>query len=182
MSYLPMVRRNRSGQGCQAKNTTSAAMGSVEIFFAALEASAALALPASAGCAYLCFGTGKVSSRKMEKGDNLDIEAPYAFAYGIGEGVPKLMFLDNALGTHYTVMLNDFKKIVDVHSKNSVGEYISILKISYRDCLKLLVSYTRIERTLLDDLARSLKIIRLTKLIKSRAVLLTGVDFSAFFL
>ena len=101
----------------------------------------------------------------------IQLNAPYAVAYGDRPGVNKIEFMDNANGWHYTFMLNDFKKIFDIH-KTTSSAHIGLLQVSYRDCRKLLICLSKYENDIKREFSQFISIVSKTKLARLDVLLI----------
>ena len=79
----------------------------------------------------------------------------YSFGYGDKEGVWKLMLGNDDEGTHYTLLFNDYKRIIDLHKTTTVkGEkkkYDSIVQMRYYTYLRFSVMYSKLRLPLIKN-------------------------------
>jgi hypothetical protein len=112
---------------------------------------------------------------KNNKNTLIRIDAPYAIAYGDLPGVNKIIFMDNLKQWHYTLMQNDYDKVLDLHKTRGPKEWDGIIKIGYRDCTKLLVGFSKYEETITRKFIQIFRTISLGKLIRLNAILMPEV-------
>lgn len=133
-------------------------------------------LPAIAPIAYLCCGTGRKMKRHKP---HIKTDGRYAFGYGDQEGRHKIMFWDKKQGFHYTILMNDKRKLLDIHKTIDIpGQYAQpeVLKMSYRDCLKLLAGLAKLEKEIQGLFTQIVEVIGLRKLHQMKAALLPEID------
>ncbi len=98
----------------------------------------------------------------------------YAFGYGDKENLFKIMFWDDKEKTHLTILINGYKKEVDVHKtinrEGGVTDHESILKISFYSLFRFLAVHSKVQIQLLKKYWFS-NTIGIGKLIRIDAVL-----------
>jgi hypothetical protein len=113
----------------------------------------------------------KFESRNIIKTDL----SHYAFGYGDKENLFKIMFWDDKEKSHFTILINGYKKELDVHKtinrENGIKEYESILKISFYTLFRFLALHSKVQFHLLRKYWFS-NSVNIGKLIRLDAMLL----------
>src|ERR1035437_9759155 len=90
-----------------------------------------------------------IESRDIVKTDL----AHYSFGYGDKENLFKIMFWDDKEKTHFTILINGYKKELDIHKtinrENGVTDHESILKISFYSLFRFLAVHSKVQIQLL---------------------------------
>jgi hypothetical protein len=98
----------------------------------------------------------------------------YAFGYGDKENRFKIMFWDDKEKSHFTILINGYKKELDVHKtinrEDGRTEYKSILKISFYTLFRFFAIHSKVQIQLLKKYWFS-NTVSIGKLIRLDAVL-----------
>ena len=101
--------------------------------------------------------------------------AHYAFGYGDRENLFKIMFWDDKEKTHFTILINGYKKELDVHKtinrEGGVTDHESILKISFYTLFRFFAVHSKVQIQLLKKYWFS-NTVSIGKLIRLDAILL----------